>query len=354
MPGLMGRSKIAAGGMSEPFEPALELRLLAGGLLFRNLQEFRQAMRHRYVLANCAGLCLPAIVLLYALDSTQMPIDLQVPAVVVGLVAANLLTLVFLSAAVWVSRRIGGPTRINRVWVTPGLVLGAAGMLAIAHVMHQAMQVEQDWTELQSRLLPFSCVLYLEVALTIVFRGPMPRALAQLRQGTGPLLPLASTIVMDGTSGAGTAVTFAQAGGERDQPGTLVRLGLRPADVLRLEASGNYVTVVTRTGRHLLPGPFSAVAAQMPAQFGRQVQRSHWVALAAVEGTRKTGRELWLRVVCGAWIPVSAALRTDVLGWLEAGGKADPGGQRVDPLAVSRKSRLDGASMPVYRQEKVP
>jgi DNA-binding LytR/AlgR family response regulator len=318
------KEQFANGGGREAahLAPVLELRLLGGGLLFRDLPEFRRALRHRYVLANFAGLTVPAIVLLYALDSTRMPIDLQVPAVVVGLVAAQTLILVYLSAAVWLTRLFYKDLRVIRIWITPGLLLGAAGMLGTVHVMHQALDVAQDWTEVRSRLVPFLCVLYLELAANFVFRGPMPRALANLRGGENPFAYLDNGLTRDGDAAAASdeAVT------EREKPAkdgeSLLRIGINPADILRLEASGNYVTVVTGFGRQLVPGPFSAVVAQMPKSMGRQVQRSHWVALAGVEGVKRQGRELVLQMACGALVPVSAALKSEVQAWLASQGKA--------------------------------
>jgi hypothetical protein len=301
----------------------IDLRLLSGGQIFRNMQEFRQAMRHRYVLANCAGLTLPAIVLLYALDSTRMPIDLQVPSVVVGLAAAQVLLITYLAGAVKLAWAMRKNASVIRIWVTPGLMLGVAGMLSVAHVMHQIFEVKQDWTELRSHLIPFLCLLYLEWAAAVIFRGPMPRVLAKMRGTREPLVPAPveaaplngidaprSTSVPKAASVALRAELVAPAN----------RLGFPAAEVLRLEASGNYVTVVTRKGRSLLPGPFAAVVAQMPAGLGRQVQRSHWVSLAAVEGVRRKGREMWLQVADGALVPVSTASRAEVQAWLETAG----------------------------------
>ncbi len=319
-------------------EPALELRLLSGGHVFRDLKEFRRAARHRYVLANCAGLTFPAIVLLYALDSTEMPIDLQVPSVVVGMVAAQMLVIAYLAGAVRLARLLCKNAQVIQVWVTPGIMVGAAGMLGVVHVMHGLMDVQHDWTELRSHLIPFFCVLYLEIAATILFRGPVPRALAKLRAGEGLM---AAQVAATQAQVPVEAPSVPTADKDPDPPVALDiaqavarRLGVPATDVLRLEASGNYVTIVTRKGRQLVPGPFSAIAAMMPAALGRQVQRSHWVSLAAVDRVRRQGREVYLQLTCGALVPVSVALRADVQAWLEAGGKL-AGSPRGMALRVS-------------------
>lgn len=327
--------------------PALELRLLSGSQIFRNFAEVQRAMRHRYVLANCAGLTVPAVFLLYALDSTTMPIDLQVPSVVIGLVTAQMLAILYLRLATRLARMKCPNQRFIRIWITPGLMLGAAGMMAVAHFVHQVMGSQQDWTELRSHLVPFVCVLYLEIAAAFLFRGPIPRALAQLRVGQEPMPDFAAEVADAGDS---MPVGAAERGGD-DASGVLpqhLAVGMAAAEILRLEASGNYVTVVMRKGRHLVPGPFSAVLAQIPDGLGRQVQRSHWVALDAVEGMRRKGREIVLQTVCGALVPVSAAQRSEVQAWLEAQGKALPairaaggqgGGGQVIPLPARQAIR---------------
>lgn len=329
MPGLTEQPAIGGGGSEGRIGPALELRLISGGLRFHSLAEFRHALRHRYVLANLAGLTVPAIVLVYAMDSTRMSIDLQIPAVVVGLFFAHLLVLSYLSVAVWMARLYRKDLRIVRLWMTPALVLGAAGLLGTVHIMHQALNVQQDWTQVGSRLSPILCVLYLELAATLLFRGPMPRALAKVRVGAKQAVSVTESLDARGDP----TVSLAEADVETESQDLgrdlMQRLGIGLADVMRLEASGNYVTVVTRTGRHLVPGPFSAVVAQMPAALGRQVQRSHWVALHGIDGARKQGRELWLQMCCGGLVPVSAALKAEVQAWLDAQGKVGGSALRV-------------------------
>lgn len=324
MPRLTDLPVIDVGGRSGRLEPALDLRLLSGSQLFINIGEVRRVVRHRYMLANFVGLTIPGIALLYALDSKRIPIDMQVPAVVVGLVAAQALLMVYLRSVVAVARVFHREARIIRIWVTPGMMLGAAALLAAVSIMHHVLEVQQDWTELQSKLIPFFCVLYLELCASFIFRGALPRALADLRGGVDPFADMADGPLQDDgpvaeAAGAVTEQAKLPQGGD-----LLIRLGIAPADILRAEASGNYVTIVTRTGRHLVPGPFSGVVAQMPATLGRQVQRSHWVALAAVEGVRKQGREIWLDIAGGGRVPVSAALKSEVQAWLDGRDKARP------------------------------
>ena len=329
--------------------PALELRLLSERLIFRDLAEFRQAMRHRYVLAGCAGLTIPAIVLLFALDSGAIPIDLHVPSVVVGLVTAQALLILYITLSTWLLRHVFRGARVLRVWLTPGLVLGAAGLLGVLHVVDPIIQTSHDLTNLNAQILPFTCVMYLEVAATLIFRGPLRRALQKMRGGQPITIDeggVAQPAAVAERAAPAVAPVAAAARRETalapDDPAEARQLrqagmkGIPVGDILRLEASGNYVTVVTLRGRQLVPGPFAAAVAQMPAELGRQVQRSHWVARRAVAGVHRKGRDLWLHLTCGAQVPVSATLRSDVQSWL--------GPQGATTLA--RKGRDSRSAMP--------
>ncbi|NBE09251.1 LytTR family DNA-binding domain-containing protein [Paragemmobacter ruber] len=303
--------------------------MLSERLIFHDINEFRKAMRHRYVLAACAGLSVPAIVLLFALDRSQIPIDLYVPCIVVGLVTAQILLMLYVRVSAWSLRRLFPTARILTVWLTPGLALAAAGMLGVVDLVHPIIFAGAHWITLNSHVLPFVSVLFLEVAATLVFRGSMRRALSKLRNGQP--IPVVAEAVENPAVVAEQGILPPEGGqpvagremvhrSHDNAQGRLLRQagmkGIPVEDVLRLEASGNYVTVVTVRGRQLVPGPFAAVMAQMPVDKGRQVQRSHWVSRAAVVAVHRKGRDIWLQVTCGAQVPVSAALRSEVLAWL--------------------------------------
>lgn len=87
------------------------------------------------------------------------------------------------------------------------------------------------------------------------------------------------------------------------------------AALLRIEAEGNYLRVVTDAGRHLLPGPFGRTVDALPAGLGQRVGRSAWVASAAVAAVRLDGRELVLRLRDGAEVRVAQARRKAVEDW---------------------------------------
>ena len=259
-------------------------------------------MRHRYVLAGCAGLTIPAIVLLFALDTSEIPIDLHVPSVVVGLVTAQFLLILYITLSNWLLRHVFRAARVVTVWLTPGLVLGAAGLLGVVHVVNPILQVGHVVSNLNAQVLPFACVLYLEVAATLIFRGPLRRALQKMRDGQPVVLDeggvakpaavaeRAAPAPMAATPGRETALAPDDPAAARQlrQAGTK---GIPVEDILRLEASGNYVTVVTCGAVSIVRGPWRCRGADA-SHLGRQVQRSHWVARRAVAGVhRRGGRE---------------------------------------------------------------
>ena len=88
--------------------------------------------------------------------------------------------------------------------------------------------------------------------------------------------------------------------------------------VLRVEAQGNHVLVVTDRGRHVLPGPFGALVALLPADMGRQVHRSHWVACRAVLRTRRSGRYVMIETIDGAQVPIASTKFGALRAWLAA------------------------------------
>jgi hypothetical protein len=206
--------------------------------------------------------------------------------------------------------------------------------------MNQVLDGQQTWTGARSRLIAVVCWLYLELAAHHVLRGPMPRALANLRGEAKPVKAGDAVWKSPADPVTQDAVSAHEENAATERGDFLIRLGIAAEDIWRLEASGNYVTVVTRGGRQLVPGPFSSVVAQMPAGLGRQVQRSHWVATSGIEGVRKQGREVWLQMACGALVPVSAAMKSEIMNWLEATGKAGrliarrgPGARNVGRVA---------------------
>lgn len=114
---------------------------------------------------------------------------------------------------------------------------------------------------------------------------------------------------------------------------------LRPGDILRVAAEGNYIRVVTNGRQHFLPGPFGPVIEALPPDLGVQVSRSDWVAAAGVAGLRKAGRDIAVEMIDGTTVRVAQSRRKAVTEWVQSlgqGRSADVGAP--DPRATSTQS----------------
>lgn len=127
------------------------------------------------------------------------------------------------------------------------------------------------------------------------------------------------------------ASAFAGAGAappKGDEPQLVTLLGeqIDSAKVLYLRADTHYVTVALADGpRPYLRGRISDAVQAMPADLGRMVHRSHWVAASAVQGARQEGRSLILQMADGVELPVARNRQQEVRDWLARYGKADHG-----------------------------
>lgn len=101
-------------------------------------------------------------------------------------------------------------------------------------------------------------------------------------------------------------------------PDHVVLLGTRfaLADLVVVSSDEHYVHVVTTSGRRMLRGRISDIEAQLPADWGLRVHRSHWVAARAVRALQR-GRDAWtLMLADGSAVPVARARREAVREWV--------------------------------------
>ncbi|MCO8144196.1 LytTR family transcriptional regulator [Rhodovulum tesquicola] len=102
----------------------------------------------------------------------------------------------------------------------------------------------------------------------------------------------------------------------------------RRGAVIRLSSSDHYVQVVTERGTTPILIRFADAIAELGGVEGLRVHRSHWVALDAVTGARRSGGRLFLTLSDGTELPVSRRHRAEV----EALGLA-PGASEAEPPA---------------------
>lgn len=85
------------------------------------------------------------------------------------------------------------------------------------------------------------------------------------------------------------------------------------SDILCLHVEDHYVRVYTRRGDTLILARFGDAIEAVSAIPGLRVHRSWWVASAAVESLRRTGRTAELRLVNGVSVPISQPYLTQSL-----------------------------------------
>lgn len=101
-------------------------------------------------------------------------------------------------------------------------------------------------------------------------------------------------------------------------------------DLWSISVRDHYVDVLTSAGTASLLMRFGDAVAEAEPVAGLQVHRSHWVALAAVEGAVREGTRLFLTVQGGQRLPVSKAHRAKVEDWLAAA----PAAAGLNPAAA--------------------
>ena len=299
----------------------IRLKLFAETVAFADRQEVFNAFRHRYLIAHYLAFSVKVLVLAYLLSLSEAPIGVLYPAILIGIAVAFWVGVACLALGL---RLVGTPCdrRARTVRMEPALLCAGIAFAGAIHVVSGGIDGTGIWTiDLGIPLFLFT-TLYLFLAVTFLMRRPIPRALRRMREDRqeSDREDMSDWQEHDALQGAGeTEADAAPEAGEEEEADSPDRAAL--AAVLRLQADGNYVTVVTERGRMSVPGPFAAVVARMPRGIGRQVHRSHWVARRAVLGDRRVGREMRLQTVDGESVPVSGAQVGAVRAWLAQDGE---------------------------------
>ncbi|MEO0979105.1 MAG: LytTR family DNA-binding domain-containing protein [Pseudomonadota bacterium] len=90
------------------------------------------------------------------------------------------------------------------------------------------------------------------------------------------------------------------------------------APVLRAEAQEHYVRLTTATESRMVLYRFNDIVAELPADAGMQVHRSHWIAFETMNRLAKEDGRLWLELADGERVPVSRKYADEVRGKVEA------------------------------------
>lgn len=86
--------------------------------------------------------------------------------------------------------------------------------------------------------------------------------------------------------------------------------------LVRIEAQEHYVRLVSQSDTQMLLYRFNDIVAELPAELGMQVHRSHWVAYAAVNALFREGGRQFLSLRDGTRVPVSRKFASAVRVWL--------------------------------------
>lgn len=314
----------------------IRLTLLGLSLHYTDGREVMDLFRHRYMLANYVAISLKLMLMFYVSGFSVAPIGKLFPSLVVSVAGAILCYWTYLKLAVswaeWrLARRGGADGPMATIRLEPGLVLTALAMMATFDLAQRQLRVRHDWTWQETVFLFFFGLAYIffigrfmmvRVAPRVLRRMRSDRALSAREAGAWGAAAGGDDPHAPPAEGEDRLAVAAEeppvASGGRGLPAALL------SGVLRLEARGNYVAVVTRTATRLVPGPFAAVMAQMPQDGGQRVHRSHWVARHAVLSHRRIGRDLQLQMLDGAVVPVASSRACAVQAWLAQGDGASP------------------------------
>lgn len=271
-------------------KPRVTLRFLAVSYDFSSPAEVMRVVRHRFVIGYYALGVLGAV-LLHQLLLHQPTVKLETPISALTILVFMVVSILYMR--VWI-RLIGSRDHVT-VWMPPGLVLAAGTAHVVSQGLHRVVQTHHDVP------LPWWAVVLLiyagaEGVAALACRTLVPRVQRSLRAGREALAELTEAEVEPALLAGKTRIPL--------------------ADILRVEAAGNYVHVVTAEARHVLPGPFASVLAQLPQGAGCRVHRSHWVAAQAVRDVVRGVKGIRLTTVAGDEVPVAQPPSAEVEAWL--------------------------------------
>lgn len=296
--------------------PEVTLNFLAGSHTFSSDREVTRIVRHRYVI-GWYFVVVGAVAFVHAILFPDGVAALELPIAGVSIFAFMAVVIFYLRLWVWLS----GKTDHVTVWMSPGLLLAACAAHLVADGFHSVTFVHQDF-DLPSWVLVAAIYLSAEAVAALALRTLVPRVQHAVRTGRDVLAELRAAEVL----------TSVKVG----------KLRIVSADILRVEANGNTVQIVTRHQRHIVPGPFAAVVAQLPQAAGCRVHRSHWVAEAAVRDVEHDESGLRLLTVQGDIVPVARPTSSEVETWL---AKVSGAGAGQETKAPAQTGRLGLASL---------
>lgn len=290
----------------------LALPLLTLGTLHLRRGEIGQIVTHRYMLVVYL-LVLPVLILLDTNPQAHgHPIEVRGPVYIVA-IAATMLTI---GGAIELAFLAG----LHRLPLTPVNMLATLVALAASEIVSRLIFTAQGRGLGELALVCSFYFVMAEIVASVLLHNVMPMILGEIRQ-----IPIGTLVETDPAFCAAQAQAR-EAQGRADATGAgegflvVAERSVAFASLRHLQAYGNYVLLHSRAGKELVAGPLSRLVAQIPAAYGKQVHRSHWVAGHALRGWSVSGREVDLWLDGETRVPVAVTRRREVLDWLAALG----------------------------------
>lgn len=293
----------------------LRLQLISLDHIHLRPGELSLLLRHRFMLMSYLALVLALILVDANGRARELPLELRAPVYMLGVLVGLGVLVSYIRALALVLGRGG---RVATVPLSPGLLMAAAAALFCSETLTRAMLVSPPMTNFQGILLTIFYFVLLEIIVSLVSHLVVPPALGDIRGEDIRVLadtarPAPEPEPEDNSPQEGPPMAMVVSGPNK----------FRAAEILAMEATGNYVNVTTDSGRKLVPGPFAAVLDQMPADLGARTHRSHWVAARAVAGYARRGRDMTVRMTNGQHVPVANPRQADITAWLRDLGVMD-------------------------------
>lgn len=299
---------------------SVRLRLISLDQMDFGPGEVMKLARHRLMLALYLAVTLLLILVNANGTARELPLELRAPVYFLG----TALSVGFVIGCLRLAERTAQRGRGVVVHGTPVLFVAAIIGLYAGETLSMATTQADPLGFVEGLLLVMFYYVLAEIVVAFALGYIVPRVMAEIRGQTPPARVPAATApqraapanLPDMPSGGSVTVL------PRRSLDT-IRVGntrFMLADIQIVEAEGNYVRIVTPRGRHLLPGPFSQVVAQLPETAGHVISRSCWIASGMVIAHRRAGRDLFVLLPDGKELRVAASRRDQVMAWLRQTG----------------------------------
>ncbi len=316
----------------------LRLRLFSHDEIALMPGEVAQLLRHRSLMAFYLSGIIALIWLNWDQRVPGLPLELHAPPQIGAVLAGGLVPALGL---LWADRRA---RRGHDVVVSASRLFLCAAILGFAGYTLLAVPLGvAPMPSVQEAVLDIAFnYLLAEIIGGLAVHFIVPPLLTELRRFSSPagVSPPAARSVPAPESARTLAATAAAAVAPKSPPvpakvplpvpdprPAQVRVANRlfdAAEIILVQADKTHVALTTTRGRQILPGPFSAVVAQIPPGLGRQVSRADWVATSAVRAVRREGRDMLVLCRDGQQVRIAASRQAQLRDWFDRFAEVAP------------------------------